>query len=70
LAGCGIAQLPTWLIKHQLEDGTLVEVLPHLATDGLTINLVWIKSRQVLPKVSALLDALAAGLADVSPQGA
>lgn len=47
-----------------------MEVLPHLATDGLTINLVWIQSRQVLPKVSALLDALAAGLADVSPQGA
>ncbi|MFK8329842.1 LysR substrate-binding domain-containing protein [Pseudomonas sp. BJa5] len=62
LAGCGIAQLPTWLVNRQLEDGTLVQVLPHLATDGLAINLVWIKSRQALPKVSALLDALAAGL--------
>lgn len=62
LAGCGIAQLPTWLVNPQLEDGTLVQVLPHLATDGLAINLVWIKSRQALPKVSALLDALAAGL--------
>lgn len=62
LAGCGIAQLPTWLINRQLEDGTLVEVLPHLATDGLAINLVWIRSRQALPKVSALLDALTAGL--------
>lgn len=41
LAGCGIAQLPTWLISRQLEDGTLVEVLPHLATEGLAINLVW-----------------------------
>src|SRR3989344_501624 len=61
-AGCGIAQLPTWLIKRQLEEGTLVEVLPHLATDGLAINLIWPKSRQALPKVSALLEALAAGL--------
>lgn len=61
-AGCGIAQLPSWLIKRQLEEGTLVEVLPHLATDGLAINLIWLKSRQVLPKVSALLEALAAGL--------
>ncbi|WP_429515420.1 LysR substrate-binding domain-containing protein [Pseudomonas frederiksbergensis] len=25
-AGCGIAQLPSWLIKRQLEEGTLVEV--------------------------------------------
>lgn len=62
LAGCGIAQLPTWLIKQQLADGSLVQVLPHLASDGLAINLVWPKSRQALPKVSALLDALAAGL--------
>ena len=62
LAGCGIAQLPTWLIKQQLADGSLVQVLPHLASEGLAINLVWPKSRQALPKVSALLDALAAGL--------
>jgi len=61
-AGCGIAQLPSWLIKRQLEEGTLVEVLPHLATNGLAINLIWLKSRQALPKVSALLEALAAGL--------
>ncbi|MFJ7885793.1 LysR substrate-binding domain-containing protein [Pseudomonas sp. NPDC096917] len=61
-AGCGIAQLPTWLIKQQLAEGTLVEVLPHLASEGLAINLVWPKSREALPKVRALLDALAAGL--------
>ena len=61
-AGCGIAQLPSWLIKRQLEEGTLVEVLPQLATDGQAINLIWLKSRQALPKVSALLEALAAGL--------
>jgi DNA-binding transcriptional LysR family regulator len=40
----------------------LVEVLPHLATDGMAINLIWLKRRQALPKVSALLEALAAGL--------
>lgn len=62
VAGCGIAQLPTWLISRQLEEGTLVEVLPHLAAEGLPINLAWLKSRQALPKVSALLEALAAGL--------
>ncbi|MFM9900398.1 MAG: LysR substrate-binding domain-containing protein [Polaromonas sp.] len=61
-SGHGIAQLPTWLVSQQLDAGTLVEVLPQLATDGLPINLVWLKSRQGLPKVSALLDALAACL--------
>jgi len=62
LAGCGIAQLPTWLIKQHLADGSLVQVLPHLASEGLAINLVWPKSRMALPKVRALLDALTAGL--------
>lgn len=61
-AGCGIAQLPSWLIERQLEEGILVEVLPQLATEGQAINLIWLKSRQALPKVSALLEALAAGL--------
>ena len=62
LAGCGIAQLPTWLVNHHLNEGALVEVLPHLANDGLAINLVWIKSRQTLPKVSLLLKALTSNL--------
>lgn len=62
LAGCGIAQLPTWLIRRQLEEGTLVQVLPHLATDGMAINLAWQKSRQAQPKVSALLEVLSASL--------
>ena len=61
-SGCGIAQLPTWLIKRQLEEGTLVEVLPDRATDGQAINVVWPKGRERLAKVSALLEALAAGL--------
>ena len=62
LAGCGIAQLPSWLIKQQLQDGTLVEVLPQLATAGLDIRLAWVKSRQAQPKVRVVLEALVAGL--------
>jgi DNA-binding transcriptional LysR family regulator len=58
LAGLGIAQLPTWLVQRHLDSGALVEVLPHLATDGLPMNLVWLKSREGLPKVRALLDYL------------
>jgi DNA-binding transcriptional LysR family regulator len=62
LAGLGIAQLPTWAVKDQIAQGLLVEVLPQLATDGLPINLVWLKSRQYLPKVKLLLEALAHAL--------
>ncbi|MGF0238906.1 LysR family transcriptional regulator [Rhodococcus sp. IEGM1300] len=62
VAGCGIAQLPSWLVKQQLQAGTLVEVLPQLAMEGMEINLAWIKSRQALPRIQVLLEALVAGL--------
>jgi DNA-binding transcriptional LysR family regulator len=62
LAGCGIAQLPSWLIEQPLHEGGLVEVLPQLATEGMGIYLAWVKSRQALPKVRVLVEALAAGL--------
>lgn len=66
LAGFGIAQLPTWLVQQHLDTGDLVEVLPHLTTQGLPMNLVWLKSRENLPKVSALVDYLSENL---SPSG-
>ncbi|MBJ9975005.1 LysR family transcriptional regulator [Pseudomonas sp. S75] len=58
LAGLGIAQLPTWLTQRHMTQGALTQVLPDLATDGLPINLVWLKRRENLPKVQALLDYL------------
>ncbi|MGV8920031.1 MAG: LysR family transcriptional regulator [Pseudomonas sp.] len=61
-AGCGIAQLATWLINEQLQRGELVEVLPHLATKGLTLYLAWPRSREALPKVHALVEQLSAAL--------
>jgi DNA-binding transcriptional LysR family regulator len=66
LAGLGIAQLPLWLTNEHLRDGTLVEVLPHLATDGSQMNLVWPKSRQALAKVQAILEVFSLCL---SPAG-
>lgn len=63
LAGHGIGQLPTWLVQRHLDAGSLVEVLPHLATDGLPMNLVWVRSRENLPKIRALLDHLLERLA-------
>lgn len=62
LAGHGIAQLPTWLVQDALAQGTLVQVLAHLATDGSPIHLLWLKRRQSQAKVSVLLDALGAAL--------
>jgi len=61
-AGFGIAQLATWLIKDELRQGQLVEILPDLATTGLPLHLVWPRSRQLSPKVDALIELLASGL--------
>ena len=61
-AGFGIAQLATWLIKDELDRGELVEILPDLATVGLPLHLVWRKSRQLTPKVDAVLALLTDGL--------
>ena len=58
-AGHGIAQLPTWLVQRQLDDGTLQQVLPAYAMEGLPINLAWRRNRGHLPKVSAMVQALA-----------
>lgn len=62
LAGCGIAQFPSWLIQQPLQQGALVEVLPQLATEGAAISVAWVKRREALPKVRVVLDALMAGL--------
>lgn len=60
--GLGIAQLATWLVEQQLRDGTLVRILPELATPGLPLYLVWQRSRHHAPKVRALLEHFASTL--------
>lgn len=61
-AGLGIAQLATWLAADALRDGRLVEVLPQLATEGLPLYLLWPLSKQLLPKVDAVLEMLGESL--------
>lgn len=60
--GAGIAQLATWLIKDKLESGELVQILPDLTTQGLTLHLAWPRSREALPKVHALVELLSQNL--------
>ncbi len=62
MAGCGIAQLATWMVEAPLRDGHLLRLLPGAEVDGLPLHLVWPRSRQLLPKVDALLRHLAQGL--------
>ena len=61
-AGFGIAQLATWLIHDELERGELITLLPNLAVDGLSLQLLWPLGRQLQPKINAMLKLLTAEL--------
>lgn len=58
IAGLGVAQMPSWLIKRAVAAGELEIILPELQPDGLTLSVVWPRRKQFLPKVDALLSAL------------
>jgi DNA-binding transcriptional LysR family regulator len=58
LAGCGLCQLPTWLIAEHLRSGRLVEVLEQFAGAEMPIHAVWPKSRYVHPKLRVVVEAL------------
>lgn len=60
--GLGVAQISTWLAGDRIARGELVQVLPSFAADGLPLYLLWQRSRQLLPKVDALLAHLGRGL--------
>lgn len=57
-AGCGIMQMPTWLIGNDLEQGTLVPLLGDFAGGEMPIHVVWPKSHYLQPKVRAVINML------------
>ncbi|MFJ5483692.1 LysR family transcriptional regulator [Pectobacterium actinidiae] len=58
LAGCGIMQMPTWLVGNDLSRGTLVPLLDDFAGGEMPIHVVWPKTHYVQPKVRAVIDML------------
>jgi DNA-binding transcriptional LysR family regulator len=58
VAGCGISQLPTWLVQDHLQSGALVEILQGYAGGEMPIHAVWPQSRFMKPKLRVLIDAL------------
>lgn len=62
VAGHGVSQFATWLVADELDRGSLVQVLPQLATAGLTLSLVWRRNRESLPKVASVLAHLSDSL--------
>ncbi|MEQ8227588.1 MAG: LysR family transcriptional regulator [Rhodospirillales bacterium] len=66
LAGVGIVQLPLLMVKDQMEEGALVNVLPDWAPRREIIHAVFPSRRGMLPAVRALLDFLADRFAAIS----
>ena len=59
VAGVGIVQLPTMLLRAQFERGELVTVLPDWAPRREIVHAVFASRRGQLPSVRALIDFLA-----------
>lgn len=58
LSGCGLSQLPLWLVGEYLATGELKEVMSQYAGGEVPINALWPKSRQLLPKIRHVVDRL------------
>ncbi len=58
IAGCGLAQLPTWLANEALASGTLTTVLDEIAGGTMPIHVIWQKTWHLRPKVRVTVDAL------------
>lgn len=58
LAGRGLAQLPTWLVQDQIEQGLLTPVLQQYEGAEMPIHVIWLRTRYIQPKVRMIVDAL------------
>ena len=58
-AGVGVVQLPTMMIREQLAQGELVQVIPDWQPRREIVHVVFPSRRGLLPSVRALIDHLA-----------
>ncbi|KVV37032.1 LysR family transcriptional regulator [Burkholderia territorii] len=67
VAGVGIVQLPTMMVRDELARGELATVLPDWAPRREIVHAVFASRRGLLPAVRALLDFLAERFAELEP---
>lgn len=68
-AGVGVVQLPMMMVVEQLQDGSLMRVLPGWEPRAELIHAVFPSRRGMLPAVRALLDHLARGFSEIETAG-
>ncbi|SFM16265.1 transcriptional regulator, LysR family [Nitrosomonas nitrosa] len=66
VAGIGIVQLPTMMVRKQLAQGQLARILPEWAPRREIVHVVFPSRRGVLPSVRVLIDYLAQRFAALS----
>jgi DNA-binding transcriptional LysR family regulator len=59
VAGLGLAWLPSWLVADRLREGTLVRVLPDVASLVRDIHALWPRTPSLPLRVRLAIDALA-----------
>lgn len=69
LDGVGVAQLPSMMIRQDLAEGRLVDLLPAWAPRSGIVHAVFPSRRGLLPSVRALIDFLAAEYAADARRG-
>jgi DNA-binding transcriptional LysR family regulator len=62
LAGCGVAAVPLWLVRREVDAGSLELVLPEFEPSPLLVHAVWPASRGLAARGRAFLDVLGARL--------
>jgi DNA-binding transcriptional LysR family regulator len=67
IAGVGIVQLPTMMVRDEIARGALTVVLPEWAPRREIVHAVFASRRGLLPAVRALLDFLAQRFAELEP---
>lgn len=66
LTGTGLVQLHGYMAEALIAEGRLVQVLADYAADGPPLSILYPSSKQMLPKVRAFIDAIAADFAGSS----
>ena len=66
LHGVGVAQLPSMMVRKDLIEGTLVDILPSWGPRAGIVHAVFSSRRGILPSVRALIDFLATEFAALS----
>lgn len=61
-SGAGYAVLPHWLVAQDLEEGTLIDVLPDWRAPSLTINAAYAPSRRQTRRLKLFLETISEAL--------